>query len=1291
MSAAMSTTRLVLLVLLGIAATAAPAPAQAVVYGTACGGLLPPPQISFTGSNVPGEFAQVHLSGAPPGAFVVMQIGFSDETSPFGPLPLDLNGIAGVAPGCQLLNSSQIRINLNAKPDGTLKLAFKVPATLGSDLHFQWAVAESLAPLSIALSRGVHLSIATNPLLHAVILAPDTVVDYDGDGSEAVPLDGGDSHTHEIGHALTAWKWKSNGVPLASGAQVSVPLPHGSHEIVLLIEDDAVPPHTLIDLHTVAVVPGTAVPGVMARYHDSGAADPATLLDAVPAFADWAEVLGQMQVGGGSGTVGGSPFTGNVLAVLRADVVLPATGNYAFVASGGSDRRLFVDGLPASGPLQLAAGSHEVEARFAVPTLAALPASVSLAAAGGAPAIVGGTGTSHDQTALPPVLNLLAPNAGTTAGGNAIVIEGLGFFPAAQVQVNWGGQPLGAAQGLSITPTRIEFASPPHAAGTIAVSVQTPHGTSNAQDFSYSGGGPVPVDFASVFSMGLQSPTSGEFGPDGRLYVTTLHGELKALSFDDDWQLLAIDTYPGVSGLVNHESLGLTFNPHDPPFPVRVYVSHADLYADGGGAVAGPSAYRGAVSVLTGPNFDAPVPLVTGLPQSNSGHAVNGLQFDHNGDLLLAVGCNTNAGVAALAMGNLPESPLSGAVLKALTSESGFNGAVHYVDIAGGAPNDDQRFGESVVVAPGSHVFVHAPGLRNPYDLVYTTSKKLYATDNGPNLAYGPASTGPTSQGPNPDEPDELLHVEADNYYGSANRARGHFDPRQDIWRDPWQPSLPNTFTQALAVLPSSQDGIAEYRADTFGGQLRGQLIVQKWQGGASRVRLAPDGRSVAEVLPILPPTGALDIVPGPGGALVALDQFGGRIEVLAPVDLAAGAMDALDIFPWRAPPTGGAPFVIGGRGFGALANTSVTIGGLPAAVTSVSATRIFGLLPPQPAPGTELLDVVVVSNGHVSVLDAAFRFLMPAPGLEPGDWGGGSSSGGGELPFAGGAAATVLGGVLHAFVAGQPATLRLDLMAPAGEWTADGAARPFPGGSHAVEEVGGRALLVGGLGFGSEGRVQIYDPAENRWSVGSQLPWPGGAVATAVIDGRLYAAGGLSNGGAVSFAARYDALSDSWAPLPPLPLPRHHAAGGTDGSRFFVFGGTVGDGSSISAGTRDVQVYDPQSGQWSTDQSPGSTLAPLPTPRSGAGRAVRWQGELYLFGGLTLPGSSSGGGVLPSGLIERVDVYDPSSDSWRVEAPLPTPRHDHGTAIFQGRIFVVGGYGQGNAPSAVVEEFTRQ
>jgi len=1298
----MSRARQIIALVLGLAAGlfgGTRAGAQLVEpYGSGCSGPLSAPTISYSGSFTPGESAAIQLAGAPPSAFVFLYVGTSDSTSPFGPLPIDLTGVPGVQPGCQFLTSGQTRLVLNAKPDGTLKLGFKVPSTQGSDLYFQWVVFEQLAPVSAVLTQALHVSLVTNSQLHAVILAPDVVVDHDGDGSETVVLDGSDSHTHELGHVLTGWNWKENGKPLSTSQVASVPLALGSHPISLLIADDHVPKNTLLALHTVQVVTAASVPGVFARYNDTGPANPATLLDNPPALPDWAEIIDTLAVADGGGTVGGSPFAGPVLVRLDAMLDLPAAGVWQFVATGGSDRRLYLDGALVTGALNLQAGTHALEARFAVPSLAALPVAVSAAIGGGAPQPIDAALLTHDETMTPPVLNTVMPDSGALTGGTAITLEGTGFFPDYAVTVHWGDVNLGQADGLVITPSSITFTAPPHAAGALAVTVQSPQGTSNARSFTYLSGGPGAISFASVASLGMSNPTAAEWGPDGRLYVATLYGELKAVSFDDQWNVTSVSTYPGVSALPNPHVTGLTFNPYDAPSPVRVYIAHALQYADGGSPPVTPSKYWGQVSVLGGPNFDAPVPLVTGLSQSNSGHTVNGLQFDNNGDLLINSGSTTNAGVASLQFGGLPESPLSGATLKAATSRPDFNGHVTYIDVVSGLPDNDQRHGEQVKVAPGSHVTVQASGLRNPYDLVYTRAGRLYSTDNGPNHNFGPASTGMSTQGPDPEQPDELLLVEAGNYYGSANRSRGLFDARQAIYRDTLLPSLPDTFTQALTTLTSSTDGILEYTARTFGGQLDGQLIVQKWLGPAQRLKLSADGRSVIEQQTLLPDTGALDLAQGPGGVLVAIDFSNNELEVLAPVEPASGGVEPLDILPWRAPSTGGTPFVIGGRGFGSLGDTVVFIGTQQADVVSVSPTRIRGTLPPQPALSTAPLDVTIFSRSLQATLPAAFRTLFPQKGNEPGVWfGGGSDSGGGELPYAvAGVSSAVVNGSLLLLPDNDPNTLvlnLLDLDLPADPVWKFVAPRPFPGSAHAAETLAGRLYLVGGVGAGSEGRVQIYDQGLGAWAMGADLPWPGGAVSTAVIGGRLYAAGGLAGGTTVDFCAVYDPALNAWQPRAALPFHqgRHHAAAGTDGKRLYIFGGKgfgSGESGQPANGFNSVEIYDPQTNSWSLSQFLPS-IAPLPVARSDMGRAVFWAGEFYVMGGETL----SGPGATPQKTYSRVDVYNPATNTWRLEASLPTARHGISPALFQGRIFVAGGAPAAGSVSTSLkfETFTRQ
>ena len=138
-----------------------------------------------------------------------------------------------------------------------------------------------------------------------------------------------------------------------------------------------------------------------------------------------------------------------------------------------------------------------------------------------------------------------------------------------------------------------------------------------------------------------------------------------------------------------------------------------------------PFPYSGQISTLEGPIFALVTPLVTNLPVSNHDHSVNGMVFDNNGDLYVCVGGNTNAGIPSVGIGELPETPLSGAVIKVALSEPSFNGAITYVETISGTPNNDQIFGDIVDVAPGIDVGVYASGIRNSLDLVFHDRQSL--------------------------------------------------------------------------------------------------------------------------------------------------------------------------------------------------------------------------------------------------------------------------------------------------------------------------------------------------------------------------------------------------------------------------------------------------------------------------------------------------------------------------------------------------------------------------------------
>lgn len=829
----------------------------------------------------------------------------------------------------------------------------------------------SFAPQRVRL-RGNGGDSTGHPFLHVVIVAPTVAVDFNQDGGELVYVEGHDSHTHELGHSLAAFEWSENGQVLATTADATLNLPLGQHAITLTIHDDNVPPEQLSLSQTINVVGPDSVPGALVRYYAASPGAASTLLDAVPETASFGEIIDTLDVVSNNGRIGKSPYSADVMVRINARLAIAQAGSYEFVLTGGTATRLLVNGAAATGPMNLSVGVHNIEARFAVNALPNLPLQISARLNGAAATTIPAQNISHDETGLAPIINS-APTTGTDVGGNLIHINGLGFVPLDQVVVHWGGVNI-MGESLTVTPTSIEFTSPA-GSGTIPVTIETPNGVSNSISFTYVPGGPTPIVFSAADVASIAGPTSLAFGPDGRLYVATVQGKVAAYTLDDNGNVVATQNINTLNTATNNGILGIAFNPFDPPSPVRLYVAHGQLFANGGACFDGTSPYSGEVSVLSGPNFTTATPLITGLPVSNHDHGINGMQFDNAGNLLICVGGNTNAGIPACNIGNVPESPYSGAILKAEVWRPDFNGAVQYVDRMTGNVNMDQVFGDGVEPIRGLDLYTFAPGLRNAFDLVYTTANRIYATDNGPNPSFGPASTSATTQTQNdPNEGDELLRIEEDHYYGHPNRNRGRCDDRQNVYHDLTGNSVQSVFDQALIELTPSTDGIMEYRSEAFNGEMRGDIIVQKWNGPTRRIQLSADGRSVLANDALNVTADSLDIVMGPGGTIYGTNYSDNKISVLRPT--AATGLNALDITPWRAPQAGGYPFVIAGTGFGTLSNTSVTIGSVPATLTSVTATRIRGTTPAYPNAPDALVDVVVTVGSANATIPAAFRYL---------------------------------------------------------------------------------------------------------------------------------------------------------------------------------------------------------------------------------------------------------------------------------------------------------------------------
>jgi N-acetylneuraminic acid mutarotase len=315
-----------------------------------------------------------------------------------------------------------------------------------------------------------------------------------------------------------------------------------------------------------------------------------------------------------------------------------------------------------------------------------------------------------------------------------------------------------------------------------------------------------------------------------------------------------------------------------------------------------------------------------------------------------------------------------------------------------------------------------------------------------------------------------------------------------------------------------------------------------------------------------------------------------------------------------------------------------VTFNGVPAVLTAVSAKRIKGIIPPQPSGFVGRANVAVTVNSNTVVISQGLQNLPSTPGQLPGTWRAGV-----PMPaIMGEVACAEVNGMLYVFGEGDARTFRFDVAN--GTWNTALAQRPYPGNHHGCETWNGKLYLIGGLSGSSEGRVQIYDPATNGWTLGAQMPWAGGSVVTAQIGTRIYAGGGIVGNNTVSNFAAYDPTANTWTSLGALPLGVNHAASATDGSRMFIFGGRQG-GNFPAPGFSTVQIYSPLTATWLT--STAGQVAPLPLPRGGTGRAVWYRGEFLVIGGEDT-----------TNVFAQVQAYNPTANTWRLEAPMPTARH---------------------------------
>ena len=213
------------------------------------------------------------------------------------------------------------------------------------------------------------------------------------------------------------------------------------------------------------------------------------------------------------------------------------------------------------------------------------------------------------------------------------------------------------------------------------------------------------------------------------------------------------------------------------------------------------------------------------------------------------------------------------------------------------------------------------------------------------------------------------------------------------------------------------------------------------------------------------------------------------------------------------------------------------------------------------------------------------------------------------------------------------------------------------------------------------------------HWEPITEIPTKRKSFSTTVVDDKVYLIGGtlFENGRGpfgISTVEVYNPEMNTWQKVADMPTPRADAGTAVIDGNIYVFGGYNGiDNRGENFKFLDtVEAYNPKTDTWVRKQD-----MPYPCINFGIGVV---SGKAYMIGGLADFNKKT-----PNSLewTDRVEAYDPRTDTWTKRTKMPTRRDYFGVGVVSNRIYIVGGRGWpqvGNPGSTfltVMEEYNPQ
>ncbi|XP_032389958.1 kelch-like protein 13 isoform X3 [Etheostoma spectabile] len=218
----------------------------------------------------------------------------------------------------------------------------------------------------------------------------------------------------------------------------------------------------------------------------------------------------------------------------------------------------------------------------------------------------------------------------------------------------------------------------------------------------------------------------------------------------------------------------------------------------------------------------------------------------------------------------------------------------------------------------------------------------------------------------------------------------------------------------------------------------------------------------------------------------------------------------------------------------------------------------------------------------------------------------------------------------------------------------------------HGIAVIGNFLYVVGGQSnYDTKGKTAVdtvfrYDPRYNKWMQVACLNEKRTFFHLSALKGHLYAVGGRNAAGELATVECYNPRTNEWTYVAKMNEPHYGHAGTVYGGYMYISGGITHDTFQ-----KELMCFDPDADKW-TQKAPMTTVRGLHCMCTVGDR-------LYVIGGNHFRGTSDYDDVL------SCEYYSPALDLWTPIAAMLRGQSDVGVAVFENKIYVVGGYSWNN------------